>query len=65
MTEPYLHDLKKIATIMKELIKAMDKLFIDVENKEKGASNGRMDNTELGTVCSGTLAAGTTFKGGI
>jgi len=43
MTEEWKHDLKKIAHIMRALIAAIDKLFVDVEQK-KGEENAE-DNT--------------------
>lgn len=38
--EEYLHDMKEIADLMRRLIAAMDKLFIDVETKKKGEQHG-------------------------
>jgi hypothetical protein len=57
MSKAYIHDLKRIADLMKELIKALDKLFIDVE-LTKGDDHG-LDNAELGTGSSRVMAAGT------
>jgi len=39
MTKEQLHDLKRIAEAMKNLTKALDKLFYDMELKKKEVSD--------------------------
>ena len=62
MTDEYLHDLKRMAQLINELVRLGDKLYVDVENKIKEKEDARdnsMDNSELGAVSGRPVASGT------